>query len=270
MKTPAQIKSVTGIIKLMISGGSTMNFRKFRWLTGSALVAVLLSSCNFGSTPPPTQDVGAIQTQAFAQVLTQAADQATQTAAAIPPTPFPTNTLPPVNTLPAIPTTDPFGIPTNTPFTFNTQQPGLTPQAGLLGTPTGTPGAYSTVTTKNGCSDGYLVSESNPYDGKTILINEEFTKQWEFLNTGTCAWDEGYSFVFIEEFSTGPKYALPKRDYVIPKEGPFTKPGEYRTFAVPMQAPNKPGEYIWYFKMRDDAGQYFGSLVWVKIVAVLK
>ncbi len=247
-----------------------MNFRKFRWLAGMTLAAVLLSACNMGATPPPTQDVGVIQTQAFAQVLTQAADQATQTAAAIPPTPLPANTLAPINTQPAFPTTDPFGIPTNTPFNFNTQQPGLTPQTGLLVTPTsGTPGAYSTVTTQNGCNNGYLVSESNPYDGKTVLIGEEFTKNWEFLNTGTCAWDEGYSFVFIEEFSTGPLYVLPKT-YTIPKDGPFTKPGEYRTFSVPMRAPNKAGEYIWYFKLRDDAGQYFGSLVWVKIIAVLK
>lgn len=244
-----------------------MNVRKIRRLAGFAFAAVLISSCNIGATPPPAQDVGAIQTQAFSLVLTQAAEQSTQTAAAVPPTPLPTNTLAPINTVP-VSTTSPFGIPTNTPFTFNTQQPGVTPGTGLLATPTGSPGPYSTVTTKNGCNDGYLVGESNPYDGKTILIGEEFTKGFEFLNTGTCAWDEGYSFVFIQEFSNGPKYVLPK-DYVIPKEGPFTKPGEYRTFFVPMKAPKEPGEYTWYFKMRDDAGQYFGSLVWVRVIAVV-
>ncbi|MBV6393192.1 MAG: hypothetical protein KPEEDBHJ_02428 [Anaerolineales bacterium] len=245
-----------------------MKFRKIRRLAGFALAAALLSSCNMGATPPPTQDVGVIQTQAFGMVLTQAADQATQTAAAVPPTPLPTNTLAPINT-PTLSTASPFGIPTNTPFSFNTQQPGFTPQAGLVGTPTGTPGAYSTVTTKNGCNDGWLSSESNPYDGKTIRINEEFVKSWEFVNTGSCAWDEGYTFAFVEEFSTGPRYVLPPKDYIIPKEGPFTKPGEYRTFSIAMKAPNKTGEYTWYFKLRDDAGQYFGSLVWVKIIAVV-
>lgn len=241
-----------------------MTFRKFRWLAGVVLAAMLLNACNIGATPQPTQDVGAIQTQAFSLVLTQAAEQAALTAAAVPPTPFPTSTIAPTSTLPALPTSGAFGIPTNTPFTFNTQQPGLTPQ--IPGT-TPSAGPYSTVTTKNGCNDGYLVSESNPYDGKTILINEEFVKSWEFLNTGTCAWDEGYSFVFIEEFSSGPKYALPK-DYTIPKTGTFTKPGGYGTFSVAMRAPKTPGEYTWYFKLRDDAGQFFGSLVWVKIVAV--
>jgi hypothetical protein len=243
-----------------------MNFRKFRWLMGFTLIAVLISSCNFGATPPPTQDTGAIQTQAFGQVLTQVAEQATQTAAAVPPTPMPTNTAAPTNTLPAIPSSSAFGIPTNTPFTFNTQQPGLTPQSGLSFT--ATVGIYSTTTTKNGCNDGYLISESLPYDGKTILFNTEFTKSWDFLNTGTCAWDEGYTFAFVQEFSTGPLYVLPKKDFVIPKTGPFIEPGKTGTFSVPMRAPKEAGEYIWYFKLKDDAGQYFGSLVWVKIISV--
>lgn len=243
-----------------------MNFRKFRWLMGAALTAMLISSCNIGATPPPTVDAGAIQTQAFGQVLTQVAEQATLTAAAVPPTPLPTNTVPPTNT-PAFPTADAFGIPTNTPFTFNTQQPGLTPQTGGLSF-TATVGAYSTVTTSNGCNWGELVSESQPYDGKTILFNTEFVKSWDIQNKGTCTWDEGYTFAFVQEFSTGPLYVLPKKDYIIPKTGPFIKPGETGTFSVPMRAPKDPGEYIWYFKLKDDAGQYFGSLVWVKIISV--
>lgn len=245
-----------------------MSFRTFRWSAGFILAAMLLSACNIGSTPPPTVDAGAIQTQAFGQVLTQVAQEGTQTAAAIPPTPLPTFTPAPTNTLPAIPTSSSFGIATNTPFTFNTQQPGLTPQAGSL-VATATVGVLSTVTTKNGCNDGYLISESQPYDGKTILLGTEFEKSWEFINTGTCDWDEGYSFAFIQEFSTGPKFGNGK-DYVIPKGGAITKPGQTRVFTVTLKAPNTPGEYIWYYKIKDDAGQYFGSLVWVKIVSVIK
>ena len=240
-----------------------MKFRKSFWLVGLMLTVILLSSCNIGATPAPTQDPGAIQTQAFGIVLTQAADQQTQTAAAIPPTPLPTNTFLPTVTPGTIPTSAVFGV-TNTPFAFNTQQPGLTPQ--LLVTPT-TVSALGTVTTKNGCNDGYLVSESGPYDGKTILLGTWFTKSWEFINTGTCSWDEGYSFAYVEEFSTGPRYG---KDYVIPLGGPFTKPGETRTFSVDIKAPKEPGEYTWYFKIKDDAGQFFGSLVWTTIISVVK
>jgi hypothetical protein len=237
-----------------------MNLRISRWLAVALLAAVLLSSCT--STPPPPQELGAIETQAFEFVLTQSAFQQTQTQAAIPQAPPSTNTPAATITLAAIPTVAVFAG-TNTPFAFNTQQPGLTPLG--LASPTATAGPYSTVTTKNGCNDGYMISESQPYDGKTIKKGTEFTKSWEFINTGTCAWDEGYTFAFIREFSNGPYWS---RDYVIPKNGPFTKPGETRVFTVTLQAPGKPGEYSWYFKLRDDAGNYFGSLVWTTIISV--
>ncbi len=240
-----------------------MSFRNLRWLATFTLAAMLISACNLGATPPPTQDVAALQTQAVAQVFTQAAAQSTQTAAAVPPTPLPTFTLAPTNTLPAIPTA--FELATNTPFTFNTQQPGLTPQAALG--PSATAGPYSTVTTKNGCSDGYLISESKPFDGAQLKPREQFAKTWEFLNTGTCDWDGGYVFAFVEgafESCNGPKYVVPK-DYIVP-QSVIVKPGQTLAFTVNMAAPKEPGEYRWCFKMKDDAGQFFGSLVWTQIV----
>ena len=176
-----------------------MKSSKLIGLVGTLIVSLALSACNIGATPPPTEDVGAVQTQAFEIVLTQAALQQTQTAAAIPPTPLPTNTPVPTNTLPPLLPTSSFGA-TNTPFSINTQQPGITP---LSINTSPTVGVISTTTTKNGCNDGYLISESQPYDGKTILVNKEFTKSWDFINVGTCTWDEGYTFAFVEEFSTG-------------------------------------------------------------------
>lgn len=113
---------------------------------------------------------------------------------------------------------------------------------------------------------GVFVSEGGPADGKTIGINTEFTKTWEFINVGTCAWDEGYTFAFVQEFSTGARPV--KKDFVIPKDGPFVKPSERYTFTVELKTPKEPGEYIWYFKLRDDAGNFFGSLVWTKIIVV--
>lgn len=234
-----------------------MKFSKFKWLAGVTLISILISSCNIGATAAPTEDPGAIQTEAFQIVLTQSASQQTQTAAAVPP---PTNTPLATNTLSPLPTSGLFS--TNTPFALNTQQPGLTPLV-IGGSPT--VGVISTTTTKNGCNDGYLISESGPYDGKTILIGTVFDKSWEFINTGTCSWDEGYTFAYIEEFSTGGRHT---KDYTIPSGGEFIKPGATVTFTVTLKVPKTPGEYIWYYKLRDDAGQYFGSLVWTKLIAV--
>lgn len=222
----------------------------------------MISSCNIGATPAPTQDPGAIQTQAFEIVLTQQSLGQTQTAAAIPPTVLPTNTAVPTNTAPPIPTSG--LLFTNTPFALNTQQSGFTPLANS-GTAIATVGIISTTTTKNGCNDGYLISESKPDDGKIMAIGTEFDKSWTFINVGTCTWDEGYSFAFVEEFSTGGRGG---KDFVIPKNGTFVEPQKTYTFTVKLKTPKTPGEYIWYFKLKDDTGQYFGSLVWTKIIAV--
>lgn len=240
-----------------------MKSRKIIWLVMLTLItSILISACNLGATPASTQDPVAVETQAFEIVLTQQSLGQTQTAAAIPPTALPTNTAVPTNTIPALPTSGLFF--TNTPFALNTQQPGFTPLADGS-TPIATVGIISTTTTKNGCNDGYLISEGGPEDGKTILVNTEFTKTWEFINVGTCTWDEGYIFAFVAEFSTGGKSS---KDFVIPKNGTFYKPGDKAIFTVTLRTPKTPGTYIWYFKMKDDAGNYFGSLVWTEIISV--
>jgi hypothetical protein len=246
-------------MKSMIFGGLTMKFGKSIWLTGFLLSAVLLSSCNIGETPAPAEDPGAIQTQAFEIVLTQSALQQTQTAAAIPPTPLPTDTQIPTATL-SLPTLDLSGA-TNTPFAFNTQQPGLTPLSLL----TPTVGVINTVTTKNGCNDGSFIGEGGVTDGTVLAPNKDFSKSFSIQNIGTCAWDEGYSFAFVPEFSTP---GFTGYSIVLPKDKPedYTKPGSSQTFVLKLTAPKDPGTYKGYWKLKDDAGNLFGPLVWLEIV----
>jgi hypothetical protein len=234
-----------------------MKFRKLQWPVVYTMLAIILSSCNLGATPAPTQDVAAIQTEAFNQVLTQVA-------AANSPTPLPTNTaLPATATLQAAPTFAPAGgSGTATPFPFNTAQPGLglTPLASPVPT---LGGVVSTVTTKNGCNDGIMTSESAPYDGAMLNPGEDYEKSFAFLNTGTCAWDEGYAFVFQPTYST-PDFK--GYDIVFRKEKDFTAPGKAISFIVKLKASQAPGEHIGVWKLRDDGGNYFGSMVWVKYV----
>ena len=232
-----------------------MKFHKLQWLVVHIMLAIILSSCNLGATPAPTQDIGAIQTEAFNQVLTQAA-------AASSPTPLPTNTaLPATATLQAAPTFAPVGgNSTATPFPFNTAQPGLglTPLASPVPT---VGGVVSTVTTKNGCNDGIMTNESAPYDGENLIPGHDYEKSFGFLNTGTCAWDEGYAFVFQ------PSYSSPDfkgYDIVFKKETDYTAPGKAITFIIKLKASNVPGEHIGVWKLRDDGGNYFGSMVWIK------
>lgn len=238
-----------------------MRFRKSPWLAGLIAISMLISSCNIGSTPPPAQDNTIIQTQAFELVLTQSAMQQTQTAAAIPPTPMPTDTLIPLPTLPELPTAAPIGG-TNTPFAFNTQQPGFTPLA--LASPT-VIGVVNTVTTKNGCNDGAYLGEGGIADGTEIEAGKSFNKSFMLQNIGECTWDEGYSFAFVPEFST-PGFV--GYNIVLPKNKPedYTKPGYGQTFVLKLTAPKTAGTYKGYWKMKDDSGNFFGPLVWLEIV----
>ncbi len=242
-----------------------MKSRKSLWLVGMTVLAIILSSCNLGATAVPTEDPGVIQTQAFSIVVTQAALQQTQTAMAVPPTALPTNTLFPTATLGEIstlnvPTFSPAGG-TNTPNPFNTQQPGLTPLSSVVPTV----GVVVTFTTKNGCNDGSFVGETEPFDKDGILAGKNYDKGWTIINTGTCAWDEGYSFTYLSDLSDP---ELKGYSIVLKKNTPedYTKPGHSQTFIVKLKAPDTVGEYKGYWKMKDDAGNFFGPLVSVWII----
>jgi hypothetical protein len=231
-----------------------MNYRKSLWLATILVPAIILSACNLGATPAPTEDPGAVQTQAFNVVLTQAASQQTQTALAVPPTALPTNTFLPTATFITL------GGATVTPFAFNTQQPGFT----AIASPVLTAGAVSTVTTKNGCNDGTYIGETAPFDGAEVGIGELISKGFTILNTGTCVWDEGYVFAFQPDLSSP---EIKGENIVLPKNKPedYTKPGHTQSFVVKFKAPKLAGEYKGYWKLRDDGGNYFGPLVYVFI-----
>ena len=230
-----------------------MKFRKLIWLAGTTLLVVLLSACNLGATPAPAEDPGAIQTQAFSIVSTQAAVQQAQTEQALPPTSLPTNTPFSTPTLGGFPTFAPVG----TTLAFNTQQPGSTPLS--------TVGVVSTFTTKNGCNDGAFMAETEPFDKTVIAAGKEFSKGWSIQNTGTCAWDEGYSFAYLKELSSP---ELNGDSIVLKKSAPdeYTQPGYGQTYILKLTAPKDPGEYKGYWKLKDDTGNYFGPLVSVWII----
>jgi hypothetical protein len=233
-----------------------MKFRNSLWLACTMILAIILSSCSLGATPVPTEDPGVIKTQAVSIVLTQVALQQTQTALAIPPTP--TNTPLPTATLGILPTFASVG----TPFPFNTQLPGITP----LASPFATVGNISTVTTKNGCNDGTFLGESAPFDKDVVAAEKNFSKSWQILNSGTCKWDEGYSFAFLPDLSSP---ELKGYSIVLRKDTPgdYTDPQHSQTFVVKLVAPKAPGEYKGYWKLKDDKGNAFGPLVsvWITV-----
>jgi hypothetical protein len=204
-------------------------------------------------------DPNAIQTQAFTIVLTQVALNQAQTAAAIPPTALPTETPFPTPTLSEIPTFPPPVGSVNTPFVLS-PIPGFTPLA-TAALPS-VPAAVGTITTKNGCNDGFYVDETKPFDGAQMKPGEAFNKGWTIKNTGTCPWDDGYSFAVSTAYSIGIDLLQGESTSItIKKSEDFIKPGMSQLFLLKLRAPKVPGKYTWCWKLLDDTGNPFGPLV---------
>jgi hypothetical protein len=205
---------------------------------------LILSACNIGRSAEPTPDVNALYTAAAETLIAQFNEQQTQTAQAVTPTPQASPT--PLASPSPLPT---FALPGLTPL--GTLAPGLTPLP--------TTAAGGAVSFPVGCNDAKFISETVP-DKTKIDAQKEFKKAWSMLNVGTCAWDEGYTFAF----KSGER--LSGNDVKITKEEDFTEPGGSQAFVVTLKAPNKVGEFIGYWQMRDDEGTWFGSLVSVYII----
>jgi len=229
-----------------------MQHKKFIWLVLVLLLAASLASCNIGKAPEPTPDVNAIYTAAAGTAAAQISGQMTQTAQAIPPTSLPTQTLAALPTLPLSAGATPFGS-AGTPFVFNT------PAAGALPTATKVPSGAGTGSTAVGCNNAAFLSETIP-DGTEITAGKSFQKVWQFQNSGTCAWDDGYAFVFV----SGDQ--MDGSNVTFHKSADFVAAGHGTSFIVHMVAPTKAGTYKGFWQMKDDKGTAFGPRVWVQIV----
>jgi hypothetical protein len=71
-----------------------------------------------------------------------------------------------------------------------------TPLPGFTALPTAGAGA-PTVSLGDACNNSAFEADITIPDGSTLPPGENFQKVWAMRNTGSCAWDEGYSFVYI-------------------------------------------------------------------------
>lgn len=234
--------------------------------------ALTLAACNFGATPAPTVDANAINTAAVATAMGQISAQLTGTALAAPSaTPQPTDTSLPLATF-ALPTAagSPVaggGLPTvsfnNTAIANTTPNANTTPLAGFTQLVTSLPaGSSGQGSTASGCNDAAFVGESLP-DGSVVAAGKKFTKSWELKNTGTCKWDEGYTFAFQPDLSSS---AIQGYDILINTSDEFTDPNHSQSFVVKITAPSTAGEYKGFWKLKTDNGTYFGPLVYLDVV----
>jgi hypothetical protein len=224
--------------------------KKIKGMSAALLSAVLISACTMGQTPAPTADMGIINTQAAQLVATQFSMQQTQTAMAIPPSPFPTATV-----------SQPTFAVISTPFTSVNPNGAATPLGGLptpfgaLPTsgflPTSTVQALATASGPK-CDDAIFTGQENVPDGTVMKPGIEFEKYWVIQNTGTCTWDDGYIFTYLGGTLDGYNIKINKTEE-------FVKPGGQVTFKVNLTSSLVPNTYTDCWAMKNDRGFFFGQ-----------
>ncbi|MGZ9225547.1 MAG: NBR1-Ig-like domain-containing protein [Anaerolineales bacterium] len=151
-----------------------------------------------------------------------------------------------------------FAAPSNTPVATLTPLPTLSTLATSTG---GIPfggatsvGATSAVTSCYGLT---FASDVSIPDNTAVTPGQSFTKTWKVKNSGSCAWDAGFKFAFVNGDAMG------GTTYTVPSS---VAAGAVVDISVAMVAPNKTGTIRGDWRMSTASGQFFGEQVYVQVV----
>ena len=149
--------------------------------------------------------------------------------------------------------------PTDTPSLTSTAS--QTPTFALLATSTtGTPfGVVSSPApaSSTSCRGLTFAKDVTIPDNTAMAPGQVFTKTWQVLNSGSCAWDAGFKFALTSgDAMSGVTYTLPSA----------VGPGSVIDISVAMVAPNKTGSVRGNWRMSTASGEFFGDEVYVVIV----
>ena len=141
---------------------------------------------------------------------------------------------------------------TATPSPTNTTSPTPVATATLAAqSPSNTSLPSSTPASSCSLRADYVVDITIP-DGTELKPGEEFTKTWQLINSGTCTWSKDYRVIF----STGTNMAA-ATEYPISTVVDVNA-GAIINISIPMKAPETPGEYTAYYKLKAANGTVFG------------
>ncbi len=150
-------------------------------------------------------------------------------------------------------------IPVATAMLFNTAEPLPTLTPWSLGIATTSDAAYSSSYASSPCDSSAYVSDVTIADGTELTPGSSFTKTWEFLNEGTCAWNSSYSIVFVSGND------MDGSDTSISQS---VSPGATAEISVKLTAPDDDGTYTGYWCLANGAGTLFGEKVYVQVAVV--
>lgn len=163
--------------------------------------------------------------------------------------------------LPVAMLTSPFFRPSQpTPNSFATLQAIVTQTMMAMPTQTPIPATVTpipststplpTATAVSYCDWITFVKDVTIADGTKFAPGETFIKTWRLKNRGTCTWTSDYMLVFTSGDSMGSTTAVRLPGNVAP--------GQTVDVSVMLTAPNKRGDYIGYWMLRNPSGVLFG------------
>ncbi len=131
--------------------------------------------------------------------------------------------------------------------------------------PTTPPPTSAPSTSSTPCDRASFVTDVTVQDNTKMSPGQTFTKTWRLKNNGSCTWTSGYALIFDRGDQMGAPSSTQLTTGTVP-------PGGTVDISVKMTAPNKPGTYQGFFKLKNASGQIFGigqsanKPFWVKIV----
>ncbi|MBI3151791.1 MAG: hypothetical protein HYZ21_06640 [Chloroflexi bacterium] len=151
-------------------------------------------------------------------------------------------------------TPTPFRPPTSAPPTQ--QLPTTTPVPALF-TPLPTPTITVTATAGPCINDLAFLDDTTVDDGTSFLPGASIDKQWLVQNSGTCDWDATYRLKWVG----GSQMGAAEEQLLYP-----ARAATQATLRVIFTAPAEAGSYESAWQAVDPNGNFFGDLVFIKIV----
>ena len=134
-----------------------------------------------------------------------------------------------------------------------TAQPSATPTTEPTSTHTPTPEPVVTETPENtdGCNTAYFITDVTVPDETKFNPDMKFTKTWQFMNGGSCAWTPNFKLYFY----SGDQMSGPDSQQMV---AIHVDPGKLINISVELRAPLKTGIYKGFWAFKDEKGNHFG------------
>jgi len=127
-----------------------------------------------------------------------------------------------------------------------------------LPTPTPVPTVEVTAAVNPECKpSARFVEDVTVPDDSLYNAGTRFTKTWRMRNDGECTWEPGTEWVFVSESLLGATSPVPVE---------LAEPGRIVDISVEMVAPDAPGTYKSFWRLRRPNGEFFGDQAYVRII----